>query len=110
MPFQAQESPNTPPQTSVTPSLLVKPPQTVLLVDDDTDFPLLVSRAMKFLNPRPVLHYVPSAFQAQDYLIGRHVFGDRSAYPLPHLIMLDLKMPLLDGFQFLEWARAQTEF
>jgi CheY-like chemotaxis protein len=112
--FQAPETPNTPPQTQETLPLAVnltaKPPQTILLVDDDTDFPLLVTRAIKLLKPRPLLHYVPSAFQAQDYLVGRHVFGDRSAYPLPDLILLDLKMPILNGFQFLEWVRAKPEF
>src|SRR5262249_21268166 len=112
--FQAPESPKSIPQTqtveSAAPALLVRPPQTILLVDDDTDFPLLVGRAMKLLHPRPVLHYVPSAFQAQDYLVGRHLFGDRAAYPLPDLILLDLKMPLFNGFEFIEWVRGKSEF
>ena len=112
--FQAQDSSSSPAQTqtieSTAPALLVRPPQTILLVDDDTDFPLLVARAIKLLKPRPSLHYVPSAFQAQDYVIGRHLFGNRSAYPFPDLVLLDLKMPLFNGFEFLEWIRGKPEF
>jgi CheY-like chemotaxis protein len=43
------------------------------------------------------------------YLQGEGLYQDRSRYPLPGLVLLDLKMPKMDGFQVLEWLKAHPE-
>ena len=81
----------------------------ILLVDDDINSPMLVTIALKQLQPAPVLCYVPNALQATEYLLGQGAFADRIAHPFPHLVLLDLRMPLMDGFEFLAWARSVPE-
>lgn len=43
------------------------------------------------------------------YLRGEGVYSDRQAYPLPDLVLLDVRMPRVDGFQVLHWIRAQPD-
>src|SRR2546423_4602150 len=79
----------------------------ILLVEDREDDVLLVRRALArgFLdNP---MHVVRSGEEAISYLQGEGKYSNRAEYPLPDLVLLDLKMPGMDGFGVLEWIRAQ---
>jgi len=49
------------------------------------------------------LHVAVNGQDAIDYLMGNGPYVDRAAYPLPHCIFLDLKLPFIDGFEILEW-------
>jgi CheY-like chemotaxis protein len=78
-----------------------------LLVEDTEDDVLLVRRAFlkaKILNP---LQVVRSGEQAIEYLEGAGRFSNRAEFPLPSLVLLDLKMKGLDGFGVLRWIRQQ---
>jgi CheY-like chemotaxis protein len=50
---------------------------------------------------------VTDGAQAIDYLSGVDGYGDRARYPLPFLLLLDLKMPIVDGFGVLQWVRRE---
>ena len=84
--------------------------RTILVIDDDRDSHLFVRFAIKPLSQLYRLESVMSALEAMQYLLGEKGFGDRERYPLPDLILLDLKMPIMDGFQLLEWIRARPLF
>ncbi len=76
-----------------------------LLVEDNPDHVLLLQRAFikaKILNP---LQVVRSGEEAIEYLSGVGRFVNRAEYPVPALVLLDLKMPGLDGFDVLRWIR-----
>jgi CheY-like chemotaxis protein len=88
----------------------VQTEKTILLVDDDENSFLLLSRGLKVLDPTPVLRYVTDGLLATKYLQGDGAFADRSAYSFPDLVLLDLKMPIMDGFEFLAWVRCKMEF
>jgi len=77
----------------------------ILLAEDDENHVLLVQRAFKkanFLNP---LHVVHDGEEAIAYLKGEGRYANRSEFPLPALLLLDLKMPRKDGFEVLKWIR-----
>jgi CheY-like chemotaxis protein len=79
----------------------------ILLAEDNEDHALLTKRAFKqagLVNP---LFVVEDGEQAIAYLKGEGKFSNRSEYPLPTLLLLDLKMPHKNGFEVLEWLRHQ---
>ena len=78
-----------------------------LLVDDSEDDVMLVRRAFakaKIVNP---LQVARTGEEALEYLSGTGRYSDRVEYPLPSLVLLDLKMPRLSGFDVLRWIRLQ---
>ena len=47
---------------------------------------------------------------AIEYLSGAGKYGDREIYPLPGVVLLDLNLPLVSGFEVLEWMRNHPDF
>ena len=81
----------------------------ILLVEDDPNDVFLLERAFEKAGLRDLLKVVTDGGQAIDYLSGRGAYEDREQFPLPFLLLLDLKMPGTDGFEVLQWVRAQPE-
>ncbi|MCX6030098.1 MAG: response regulator [Chloroflexi bacterium] len=78
----------------------------ILLVEDnrmDVELTLYAFREAKLGN---TVHVATDGGEALDYLFGRGKYADRADYPLPDLILLDLKMPGIDGFEVLRQVKA----
>jgi len=71
---------------------------------------LLVRRAFKAAFIDNPLHVVRDGEEAIAYLQGEGMYSNRAENPLPSLILLDLKMPRLDGLGVLRWIRSQQGF
>lgn len=79
--------------------------QAILIVEDDPNDVILIQRAFgkaRILNP---LQTVPNGDDAVAYLAGDGPFADRQRYPIPVLVLLDLKLPRRSGLEVLEWIR-----
>ena len=82
---------------------------TILHVEDDANDVLLFRHACKRAGLNAQVQSVTDGEEAIDYLNGSGPFADRQEYPLPALLLLDLKMPRVTGFDVLEWLRHQEE-
>jgi len=79
----------------------------VLLVEDNDDDVTLVRRAFNKCNVVNPLQVARTGEEALEYLVGTSRYANRMEYPLPELMLLDLKLPGIDGFQVLRWIRQQ---
>lgn len=79
--------------------------EVILLVEDDANDVLLIQRAFQKAGLQNSLKVVRNGDEAIEYLSGESDYSDRKRFPLPFLILLDLKMPGTDGFEVLGWAR-----
>jgi DNA-binding response OmpR family regulator len=84
--------------------------RTILHVEDDPNDAFLVQHAFEKAGVEAQLRLAADGQQALDYLAGSGPYGDRCAYPMPDLVLLDLKMPKLSGFDVLAWLRGQERF
>jgi CheY-like chemotaxis protein len=81
----------------------------ILLAEDREDDVLIMRKALAKTDFPYRLQVVRDGEQAIDYLSGSPPYQDRAKYPLPTLLLLDLKMPRKDGFDVLEWIQGQPE-
>ena len=77
----------------------------ILLVEDDPNDVWLVKHAFQSANISNPLRIVNDGQEAIDYIKGNGAYSDRGAFPLPKLVLLDLKMPRLNGFDVIGWMR-----
>jgi CheY-like chemotaxis protein len=82
----------------------------VLYAEDDPNDVFMFSRAFKRATLPAELHTVHDGEEAIDWLDGNGKYADREKFPLPDILILDLKMPKKSGFDVLEWARSKKEF
>jgi two-component system response regulator len=77
----------------------------VLLVEDNPDDVHLTLHAFNKLEQKIKLNVVNDGVQAMDYLLGRGIYAGKNSAPLPSLILLDLKMPRINGLEVLQQIR-----
>jgi CheY-like chemotaxis protein len=81
---------------------------TILLVEDDPVDVFRIQRAFHKANITSSLQVVIDGEQAIHYLSGQALYQDRDCYPLPVLVLLDLKLPRRSGFDVLKWLRTES--
>ncbi len=82
---------------------------TILLAEDNDDDAFLMGRAFRkahLLNP---LVRVRGGEETIAYLQGDGCYSNRARFPLPFLVLLDLNMPRINGFDVLQWVRQQPD-
>lgn len=77
----------------------------ILLIEDNEDDAFLIRRALQQAGIKDAIHLAEDGQQAIDYLNGDSKFADRQQFPLPDLILLDLKLPRVMGIDVLKWIR-----
>jgi CheY-like chemotaxis protein len=78
-------------------------PKPILLVEDNPDDQVLIARACRKALLANPLQTVGDGDSAVAYLAGTDPFNDRAAYPLPVVILLDIKLPRRSGLEVLSW-------
>jgi CheY-like chemotaxis protein len=79
--------------------------KTVLVVEDDVGQSDLLRYAAEKAPSGLAFHFVRTGEDAVSYLEGQGKFSDRGAHPLPDLVLLDLLLPRMSGFEVLSWIR-----
>lgn len=82
---------------------------TLLVVEDSEDDIFFIERIFRQLGARCELRFARDGVEAVEYLSGKGRFKDRGKFPVPTMILMDLKMPRMNGFEVLEWMQKQPE-
>ncbi len=77
----------------------------ILVAEDDENDVVLLRRALRVVGLPNSLFVVANGQEAITYLNGEGIYADRKKFPWPCLLLLDLKMPLVDGFDVLAWLQ-----
>lgn len=80
----------------------------ILQVEDDVNDVFFLQHAMKKAGVANPIQVASDGQQAIDYLKGAGKFADREQFPLPCLVLLDLKLPHVMGLEVLKWIRQQS--
>ena len=82
-----------------------EPSKVILLVEDNPDDAMLTLRAFKRSHVMNPITVARDGIEALDFLFARGAYAERAADPLPALVILDLKLPKLDGLGVLKSIR-----
>ena len=77
--------------------------------DEESDF-FLLERALRQTPVAWRIHRVRDGLEALHYLKGEGIYADRATYPIPQVVMLDLKMPRMTGLELLEWIKDNPKY
>ncbi len=80
---------------------------TILLVEDNEEDAFLLRRALRMEKIDVALQVAEDGQEAIEYLDGVGKYADRTQHPFPNLVLLDLKLPYVHGFEVLAWAATQ---
>lgn len=81
----------------------------ILLVEDNPAHAEMTIRGLKSSMLENEIYHVEDGQEALDYLYGREAFSDRKTYPFPQIILLDLRLPKVDGLEVLRQIKGDTK-
>ncbi len=84
-------------------------PVTVLLVEDNASHAELVIRSFEDHRIANRIHHVFDGEEALDYLLRRGDYADPAKSPMPHMVLLDLRLPRIDGLEVLKEIKSVKE-
>ena len=84
-------------------------PLTILLVEDNPDHAELIKRNFDDFQIANRFLHVEDGEAALNYLHARGKYADRTAFPAPHLVLLDLRLPKIDGLEVLKEIKSHPE-
>jgi CheY-like chemotaxis protein len=85
-------------------------PPTILLVEDSLDDIELIKCGFAESRLPLVTQFATDGLSATEYLLGKGKFADRVAFPIPKVLLTDLHMHRMDGFELIQWVRRTREF
>lgn len=91
--------------SSISPAGLPALPRHILLVEDNLDHAGLVIHGFRKTGTSHTIHHVADGEQALGYLFNRGAYADTRLYPRPDLVLLDLRLPRIDGLEVLKTVR-----
>ena len=80
------------------------------MAEDEPNDALLVTRVLRQLHPPVKNHIVGDGEEVIAYLAGRGKYADRDAFPVPTILLLDLKMPRKGGMEVLQWLKEHPAY
>jgi CheY-like chemotaxis protein len=89
---------------------MIAPDLPILVAEDNDDEALLLEHALKAVGISNPVMIVSSGEHVIAYLKGQRQFANRAAFPVPGVLITDLNMPGLNGFELLEWLRDHPQF
>jgi CheY-like chemotaxis protein len=84
-------------------------PATILVVEDDATHALLIMRAFEEVSLPKDVHWVDRGDKALDYLFNRGEYSDKKKNPRPDLVLLDLRLPIVDGHEVLKEIKSSED-
>ncbi len=81
---------------------MVGEPLVILLIEDNPDHAELVMRSFGEHKVANKIYHMSDGKEALDYLFQKGMFSDPKKSPLPHIILLDLRLPKIDGLEVLK--------
>jgi CheY-like chemotaxis protein len=85
-------------------------PLRILVAEDELGDVLLLQRAFAKAEVKAPVHFARDGQEVLDYLQGTHPFENPVEHPLPNLLLLDLELPRINGFEVLQWLREHRAF
>jgi len=82
----------------------------ILMAEDSEDDERLFLEVLKRSGLTNPVVVVPDGGEAIAYLKGELRYADRERFPLPRILLLDLAMPKVNGWQVLQWLKSRSEF
>ncbi len=82
----------------------------ILIGEEDGNYACILQLALQQAGISNPVQLAPTPAQVISYLSGVGAFADRERYPLPAVIILGMRLPLLNGFDLLRWIRRRPSF